>query len=215
VFSGTTTTAERVVPPTSNDSSWRPGVHARDGAEGVVDAAGAEAGEDGADSFEVPPAQAATSAPIAETAAIATAGRRLTAPSFDRFMLAVYRHDERSVMDGSSDPLFALHRDMTEETPTVRDDRAEQRFVLEQGGGVGELVYEVEDGRLFLLHTEVADALKGHGAGGRLVRAAVARATDDDLTVIPWCPFARRWLREHPDVAGTVTIDWRTRPPSL
>jgi predicted GNAT family acetyltransferase len=148
-------------------------------------------------------------------AAIATAGRRLTAPSFGVVMQPVYRHHERSVMDGSSDPLFALHRDVTEETPTVRDDQAEQRFVLEQDGGVGELVYEVEDGRLFLLHTEVADALKGHGAGGRLVRAALARATDDGLTVVPWCPFARRWLREHPDVAGTVTIDWRTPPPNL
>ena len=101
---------------------------------------------------------------------------------------------------------------MADETPTVRDDRPGQRFVLEQDGGVGELAYEVDDGRLFLLHTEVADALRGHGAGGQLVRAAVARATDDQLTVVPWCPYARRWLREHSDVADSVTIDWRTPP---
>jgi predicted GNAT family acetyltransferase len=98
-----------------------------------------------------------------------------------------------------------------EETPTVRDDRSRQRFVLELDGAVGELTYEMEDGRLFLLHTEVADALRGHGAGGRLVRAAVARASDDGLTVVPWCPYARRWLREHSDVADTVTVDWHTR----
>jgi len=101
------------------------------------------------------------------------------------------------------------------ETPAVRDDRPRQRFVLELDGSVGELTYEVDGGRLFLLHTEVAGALRGRGAGGRLVRAAVARAADDRLTVVPWCPYARRWLREHPDVAGTVTIDWRTRRPNL
>ena len=101
-----------------------------------------------------------------------------------------------------------------EETPAVRDDRPEHRFVLEQDGAEGELVYDVEDGRLFLLHTEVADSLRGQGAGGQLVRAAVARAADEELTVVPWCPYARRWLRKHPDVAGAVTVDWRAQRPS-
>lgn len=103
---------------------------------------------------------------------------------------------------------------MADETPAVRDDRPGQRFVFEQDGGLGELVYQVEDGRLFLIHTGVDDALRGRGAGGRLVRAAVARAIDDGLTIVPWCPYARRWLRDHPDVAGTVTVDWHARPPS-
>ena len=87
--------------------------------------------------------------------------------------------------------------------------------MLEQEGAVGELTYEVDGDRLYLLHTEVADALRGHGAGGRLVTAAVSRATEEGLTIVPWCPYARRWLREHPDVAGSVPIDWRTRPPNL
>jgi len=104
---------------------------------------------------------------------------------------------------------------MTDETPAVRDDRAGQRFVLEEDGGEGELVYKVDDGHLFLLHTGVDDALRGRGAGGRLVRAAVARAIDDGLTIVPWCPYARRWLRDHSDVAGTVAIDWHARPPGV
>jgi predicted GNAT family acetyltransferase len=102
-----------------------------------------------------------------------------------------------------------------DDTPMVRDDRARQRFVLESDGAVGELTYEVDGGNLFLVHTEVADALRGQGAGGRLVEAAVTRAADERLTVVPWCPYARRWLREHADVAGTVTIDWHTRRPSI
>ena len=104
---------------------------------------------------------------------------------------------------------------MADQTPTVHDDGTEQRFVLEQDGGAGELVYEVEDGRLILLHTEVDDSLRGQGAGGQLVRAAVDRASADGLTVVPRCPYARRWLREHSDVGETVTIDWRSSPPNL
>jgi predicted GNAT family acetyltransferase len=97
-------------------------------------------------------------------------------------------------------------------TPTIRDDRPHQRFVLEKDGAVGELAYEVEGDGLFLLHTEVADALRGQGVAGQLVTAAVSRAIDDGLTVVPWCPYARRWLHEHPDIAATVSVDWSTPP---
>ena len=60
------------------------------------------------------------------------------------------------------------------EAPTVRDDRPQERFVFEKDGEVGELAYEVDGGRLFLLHTEVADALRGQGVAGQLVDAAVS-----------------------------------------
>jgi uncharacterized protein len=96
---------------------------------------------------------------------------------------------------------------------TVRDDRPHHRFVFGNDGAVGELAYEVDGDRMFLLHTEVADALQGQGVGGQLVTAAVSRASDDGLTVVPWCPYARRWLRKHADVAGTVALDWSTPPP--
>jgi predicted GNAT family acetyltransferase len=97
--------------------------------------------------------------------------------------------------------------------PTVRDDRAHGRFVFQNDGAVAELVYEVDATRLFLLHTEVPEALRGQGVGGQLVTAAVGRALDDGLTVVPWCPYARRWLGRHPDVADNV-VDWTLLPPS-
>jgi predicted GNAT family acetyltransferase len=97
---------------------------------------------------------------------------------------------------------------------TVRDDRPHHRFVFGNDGAAGELTYEVDGDRIFLLHTEVADALRGQGVAGQLVTAAVTRAIDDGLTVVPRCPYARRWLRQHPDVAGTVAVDWTTPPPS-
>ncbi len=68
---------------------------------------------------------------------------------------------------------------------------------------------------MLLVHTEVPEAWGGRGIGGRLVRAALARAKANGLTVVPWCPFARRWLQEHPDEAAAVTIDWETPRPSF
>jgi GNAT superfamily N-acetyltransferase len=65
---------------------------------------------------------------------------------------------------------------------------------------------------LILIHTEVPEALAGRGIGGRLVRAAVASARAEHLTIVPWCPFARRWLADHHDEAEGVTIDWNTPP---
>jgi uncharacterized protein len=100
-----------------------------------------------------------------------------------------------------------------DDAPVV-DDTAGSHFVLGEGGVEAELLYVVEQSRLLLVHTEVPDEWGGHGIGGRLVRAALARARAQGLTVVPWCPFARRWLEEHPDDAATVTIDWETpRPP--
>ena len=90
----------------------------------------------------------------------------------------------------------------------VVDRPDEGRFLLEIDGQVAELVYLVEGTYLVLIHTEVPEALERRGLGGALVRAALDRAARDGLTVVPLCPFARRWLERHPDDAARVPIDW-------
>jgi predicted GNAT family acetyltransferase len=100
-----------------------------------------------------------------------------------------------------------------DDAPVV-DDSAENRFVISEDGTEAELFYARQGDRLILVHTGVPEAWSGHGIGGRLVRTALARAKAEGLTVVPWCPYARRWLQEHPDEAASVTIDWDTpRPP--
>ena len=97
--------------------------------------------------------------------------------------------------------------------PRVIDDVEDSRFTVTEGGDVAELVYDVNDGRLFLLHTGVPEAFRGQGIGGLLVRASVDKARAENLTIVPWCPYARRWLRDNASIADTVTIDWKTPPP--
>ena len=102
---------------------------------------------------------------------------------------------------------------MADAPPEVRDDAAGRPFVIEQDGLEAELLYRKRAGRLILVHTEVPDALGGRGVGGRLVRLAITQARDEHLTIVPWCPFVRRWLSDHPDEAEDVSIDWDTLPP--
>jgi uncharacterized protein len=93
------------------------------------------------------------------------------------------------------------------DTPQVVDDPAASRFMVEADGKVAELVYQLEDDRLLLIHTGVPRALEGRGFGGKLVAAAMDEAKRRGLTVVPLCPFARDWLVRHPDVAATVPVE--------
>lgn len=96
------------------------------------------------------------------------------------------------------------------ESVDVRDDTERNRLVIQDEGVEAELTYRQRAGRLILIHTGVPDVLGGRGVGGRLVRSAIEKARDEHLTVVPLCPFARRWLGEHPAEATGVSIDWET-----
>ena len=96
--------------------------------------------------------------------------------------------------------------------PVVADDAAHHRLIVEKDGQVAELVYRHDGNRVVLVHTGVPDELAGRGIAGALVRSAIERAAAAGWTVVPWCPYARRWLRDHADVASTVDIDWSAPP---
>jgi predicted GNAT family acetyltransferase len=93
----------------------------------------------------------------------------------------------------------------------VVDNPAGGRFELTRDGHTAELVYSIADGRMVLHHTEVPKALGGRGIGGELVLAAVRRAEREGLTVVPSCPYARRWIEKHSDRVGDVAIDRNSR----
>jgi predicted GNAT family acetyltransferase len=96
---------------------------------------------------------------------------------------------------------------------SVTDDSARERFAVSMDGAMAKLEYETDRDRLLLLHTEVPEAFWGQGVGGRLVEEALAKARVENLTIVPWCPYARRWLKEHPEQIGGVTVDFKTPPP--
>lgn len=93
---------------------------------------------------------------------------------------------------------------------TAADGRLPGRYRAD--GAEAQLVYGRNGRRLILVHTEVPDALGGRGTGGQLLREALDQARTSGWTVAPWCPFARKWLADHPDDVAGVDIDWRKAP---
>jgi uncharacterized protein len=96
--------------------------------------------------------------------------------------------------------------------PEVTDNKAESRLEFAGDDEEAELLYRIRSGRLVLTHTEVPETMAGHGIGGRLVEAALAKATAEGLIVVPFCPFARIWLQRHPDATNGIEIDWEAQP---
>lgn len=96
---------------------------------------------------------------------------------------------------------------------SVIDDSSQQQFTVSVGGATAKLEYDLDGDRLLLLHTEVPETFRGQGVGGQLVEAALAKAETSRLTIVPWCPYVRRWLKEHPERTADVVIDFKTPPP--
>lgn len=89
----------------------------------------------------------------------------------------------------------------------IADNPTDHRFECSQDGHRAQLEYRLDGDRLILDHTEVPEELGGQGIAGRLVQAAVDRARDDGLTIVPLCTYARSWIDKHPDDTAGVTID--------
>lgn len=81
-----------------------------------------------------------------------------------------------------------------EEGPT----KGRYRLVID--GVEAEMTYSrVGKRQIIIDHTEVPDALRGRKVGERLVRQAVEDARQDNVVIIPLCPFAKAMIGRHPD----------------
>src|ERR1700716_1711795 len=75
-------------------------------------------------------------------------------------------------------------------------------FYIEQDGvRAAELTFSASpDGKLVMLdHTEVGTSLHGQGIARRLVAASVDWARQQEIKLVPVCPFARAIFENHPE----------------
>ena len=89
----------------------------------------------------------------------------------------------------------------------VRDNPADSRFEAYVDGALaGFAEYDLTDGVITFVHTEVDDAYEGQGVGSGLVRAALddVLGRGDLRGVRASCPFVRSWIRRHPDYLHRV-----------
>ena len=87
----------------------------------------------------------------------------------------------------------------------VTDNQDKARFeIVADGELAGFALYHLRDGVIAFTHTQTDDRFRGHGLGGRLVQASLDAARARHLVVLPYCPFMRSWLDEHPEYADLV-----------
>jgi predicted GNAT family acetyltransferase len=79
-------------------------------------------------------------------------------------------------------------------------------FVIERDGKrLAEMTYTTAGAtRIIIDHTTVDDALRGTGAGGKLVEAAVLWARAENRKILPLCPFAKSVFDKTPAYADVL-----------
>lgn len=78
-------------------------------------------------------------------------------------------------------------------------------FFLARGGKrLAEMTYTASATLVIIDHTEVDEALRGTGASGRLVQAAVEWARAGKVKILPLCPFARHVFDKTPAYADVL-----------
>lgn len=83
-----------------------------------------------------------------------------------------------------------------------KDNGKKGRFVIYEGEiPAGEMTYVwVDDFKFIIDHTEVKDTFGGKGYGKQLVMKAVEFAREQEIKIIPLCPFAAKVFANDADI---------------
>ena len=116
----------------------------------------------------------------------------------------------RESFPASDSPAWAMGM---ESSPNliILNDEVNSRFEVQTGGEIAFLAYRRRPSKLVLVHTEVPTEFAGHGIGSKLVSAAIEFAREHGLTVVPLCPFATDYIRQHQEYMDLVDPAYRAR----
>jgi uncharacterized protein len=99
--------------------------------------------------------------------------------------------------------------DVTREIRDVPEEKAYVAFI--DGERAGKAEYVTRDGRRVFTHTEVDDSHAGAGVAASLVRHALDDMRDQEVPVVPLCPFFRSYIARHPEYEDLVDRDMTER----
>ena len=109
---------------------------------------------------------------------------------------------------------------MPDEQPQIADNVERNRYEIVIGDHVAYLDYRRRERFIVLVHTEVPEALRERGLGGKLARHALDAARTAGVEVVVKCPFVTTWLKRHREyddiVVARIAEDARNsgQPPT-
>ena len=87
----------------------------------------------------------------------------------------------------------------------VQDNPTASRFEITVDGDLaGWVDYREDDGVYALPHTRVLPAYEGQGIGSRLVVGALEELRGRGASVLPYCPFVPKVIRDNPELLPLV-----------
>lgn len=85
------------------------------------------------------------------------------------------------------------------EALSLVNNEMSRQFELMVDGVKAKIEYELQKNRMSLLHTEVPEALEGHGVGTAIVEKTLQYIEEQNLTLVPWCTFVKSYIKRHPE----------------
>jgi predicted GNAT family acetyltransferase len=79
----------------------------------------------------------------------------------------------------------------------IVNNRAHHRFELAVEGHIAATYYQIADGVITFVHTEVPPELGGKGIGSKLIGGALDQVRSEGLKVVAQCPFVKAYIDKH------------------
>ncbi len=87
----------------------------------------------------------------------------------------------------------------------INDIRKGYFEAIEDGKEAGKMTYTwAGDSKFIIVHTEVNEEFNGKGVGKKLVMKAVEYARNNNLKIIPLCPFAKSVFDKTEDIRDVL-----------
>lgn len=81
----------------------------------------------------------------------------------------------------------------------VKHNPEEKRFEVRIDQYLAKAEYILTKQKIIFTHTEVPSDLEGNGIGAALAKTGLRYAEDNELAVMPLCPFFASYIRKHPE----------------
>lgn len=81
----------------------------------------------------------------------------------------------------------------------ITHDQARNRFELERDGHIAYIRYQLFEGGMDIISTQVPPELEGQGIAGALTRCALEYARNNSLKIIATCSYTGVYLKRHPE----------------
>ncbi|GLU44333.1 GNAT family N-acetyltransferase [Allomuricauda sp. NBRC 101325] len=85
----------------------------------------------------------------------------------------------------------------------INNKEAKQfQFLLEDA--IAKIEYILAQDRIYLTHTEVPPSYEGKGIGSSLIKQTLEYIKEQDLTLVPLCPFVAMYIKRNPEWKALV-----------